>query len=53
MGRIGSVPGQEPGNKGQKYPAEVPTTDEMHAIIARCSARAPTGIRNRALLTLL
>jgi site-specific recombinase XerD len=50
---IGSVPGQEPGNKGQKYPAEVLTTDEVHAIIAGCSAKAPTGIRNRAMLTLL
>ena len=53
MGRIGSVKGQEPGNKGGKYPAEVLTTDEVAAIIARCSAKAPTGIRNRALLTLL
>jgi len=47
------VPGQEPGNKGQTYPAEVLTTDEVHAIIAGCSAKAPTGIRNRAMLTLL
>lgn len=51
--RFGSLPGQEPGNKGKDYPAEVLTTDEIHAIIARCSPRAPTGIRNRALLTLL
>lgn len=53
MSPIGSVPGQEPGNKGQKYPAEVLTTDEVHAIIAGCSTKAPTGIRNRAMLTLL
>lgn len=53
MRRIGSLPGQEPGNKGQKYPAEVLTTDEVHAIIAGCSAKATTGIRNRAMLTLL
>ncbi len=53
MSHIGSVPGQEPGNKGQTYPAEVLTTDEVHAIIAGCSAKAPTGIRNRAMLTLL
>ena len=53
MSPIGSAPGQEPGNKGQKYPAEVLTTDEVHAIIAGCSAKAPTGIRNRAMLTLL
>ena len=53
MRHIGSSPGQEPGNKGQKYPAEVLTTDEVHAIIAGCSTKAPTGIRNRAMLTLL
>ena len=53
MRHIGSVPGQEPGNKGQKFPAEVLTTDEVAAIIAGCSSKAPTGIRNRALLTLL
>jgi integrase/recombinase XerD len=29
------------------------TPDEVHRIIARCSLRAPTGVRNRALLTLL
>jgi integrase/recombinase XerD len=53
MAPIGSAKGQEPGNKGQKYPAEVLTTDEVAAIIAQCSAKAPTGIRNRAMLTLL
>lgn len=53
MRHIGSVKGQEPGNKGQKYPAEVLTPDEVHAIIDQCSPKAPTGIRNRALLTLL
>jgi site-specific recombinase XerD len=50
---IGSMPGQEPGNKGQKYPAEILTADEVAAVIAGCSATAPTGIRNRALLMLL
>lgn len=53
MGRIGAVKGQEPANKGQKYPADVLTPDEIHAIIGQCSAKAPTGIRNRALITLL
>ena len=53
MRRIGSVKGQEPGNKGRRFPPEVLTTEEVGAIIARCSARAPTGIRNRAMLTLL
>jgi len=45
--------GQEPPNKGRKYPAEVLTAAEVAAVIGRCSPRAPTGIRNRALITLL
>jgi site-specific recombinase XerD len=53
MGRFGSVKGQEPANKGGKYPPQVLTTEEVQAIIAGCSATAPTGIRNRALLMLL
>jgi site-specific recombinase XerD len=40
-------------NKGQKYPAELLTPDEVAALLGQCSHRAPTGIRNRALLTLL
>ena len=40
-------------NKGQKYPGEPLTPAEVHALIAACSPKAPTGIRNRALLTLL
>lgn len=40
-------------NAGRKYPAEVLTTDEVAALISQCSAKAPTGVRNRALLTLL
>ncbi len=40
-------------NKGRKYPAEVLTPGEVAAILDRCSTRAPSGIRNRALLTLL
>jgi site-specific recombinase XerD len=47
------TPGMMPSNKGRKYPAEVLTPDEVAAVISRCSPRAPTGIRNRALLTLL
>lgn len=53
MGHFGSVKGQEPGNKGGHYAAEILTPGEVAAILARCSLRAPTGIRNRALLTLL
>jgi integrase len=40
-------------NADKKYPAEWLTPDEIHAIIALCSPRAATGIRNRAMLTLL
>jgi integrase/recombinase XerD len=40
-------------NKGHKYPAEVLTPDEVTAILGLCSRRAPSGIRNKALLTLL
>ena len=40
-------------NKGKKYPAEPLTSNEVAAIIGQCSARSATGIRNRALLTLL
>jgi site-specific recombinase XerD len=40
-------------NKGQKYPAQVLTPSEVGAILDLCSTRAPSGIRNRALLTLL
>jgi site-specific recombinase XerD len=40
-------------NAGRTFPPEVLTPGEVSAIIARCSLRAPTGVRNRALLTLL
>jgi integrase/recombinase XerD len=46
-------PGQEPPNKGRKYPAEVLTADEVQALISACSARSASGIRNRALIALL
>jgi site-specific recombinase XerD len=40
-------------NKGKKYPAEPLSPAEVAAIIGQCSAKAPTGIRNRAMLNLL
>jgi site-specific recombinase XerD len=43
--------GREAPNKGQSYPVEVLTEDEVRALIRACSDRAPTGIRNRALIT--
>ncbi|MGH3236189.1 MAG: tyrosine-type recombinase/integrase [Streptosporangiaceae bacterium] len=48
-----NAPGMTPPNAGRKYPAEVLTAAEVAAVIGRCSPRAPTGVRNRALLTLL
>ena len=44
---------RRPANAGQRYPAEILTPDEVRALIKACSNRAPTGIRNRALLVLL
>ena len=42
----------EPANKGKTYPPEILTAEEVRALIQGCSTRAPTGIRNRALLAL-
>jgi site-specific recombinase XerD len=42
-----------PPNKGKEYPAEPLTPDEVHRLIDACSRKAPTGIRNRAMLALL
>lgn len=47
---------QLPSPRAQKTrnsrPIEIPTPDEICALIRACSARAPTGLRNRALLVL-
>lgn len=40
-------------NAGQRYPAEILTADEARSLIRACSGRAPTGIRNRALIVIL
>lgn len=42
--------GRQPANAGQTYPPEVLTPDETKALLQACSYRAPTGIRNRALI---
>jgi site-specific recombinase XerD len=42
-----------PANKGRKLPAELLTADDVRALLAACSTSAPTGVRNRALLTVL
>jgi site-specific recombinase XerD len=51
--QFGQRVGELAPNAGKKYPAEPLTPAEVGAIIGQCSRRAPTGIRNRALLTLL
>lgn len=50
---FGHQPGQPATNKGRKFPPEPLTPGEVAAIIGGCSARSRSGIRNRALLTLL
>ena len=42
-----------PPNRGQRHPAEILTPDEVQRLLAACSRRAPTGIRNRALIAAL
>ncbi|MCH8852000.1 MAG: tyrosine-type recombinase/integrase [Planctomycetes bacterium] len=43
----------QPWNKGRKLPPEPLSADEVTRLIKQPSRRAPTGIRNRALLVLL
>ncbi len=45
--------GRPAPNKGHSYPPEVLTEGEVKDLIRSCSNRAPTGIRNRALITVL
>ena len=45
--------GQPSPRKGQEYPPEVLTSEEVRRLLEQTSRRAPTGIRNRALITLL
>jgi site-specific recombinase XerD len=42
-----------PANKGRKLPPELLTPEEFRALLGACSASAPTGLRNRALLVTL
>jgi site-specific recombinase XerD len=45
--------GRTAPNKGRTFPAEVLTPDEAKSLIRACSSRAPTGVRNRALITVM
>jgi integrase/recombinase XerD len=40
-------------NRGRKFPAEPLTPGEVQALLGACSHRSASGIRNRALITLL
>jgi len=40
-------------NKGRRFPAELLSSEEVRALLRACSSRAPTGIRNRALIAVL
>jgi integrase/recombinase XerD len=40
-------------NKDRTYEAEPLSSSQVQALLGQCSRRAPTGIRNRAMLTLL
>ena len=42
-----------PVNRGQKLPPEPLAEEEVRALLKACSSRAPTGIRNRALITVM
>lgn len=39
--------------KGRKFPVEPLTSAEVSALLRQCSTTAPTGIRNRALITVM
>lgn len=49
----GARKGQRPVNAGRTYQPEVLTLDEARRLLSAPSNRAPTGIRNRALLAVL
>jgi len=50
--RPGYHAGRIPANKGRRYPPEILTGEEVHAILAACGTTV-SGIRNRALTTVL
>jgi len=40
-------------NAGERFPVEILTADEVRALIRAASNRAPTGVRNRALIVVM
>lgn len=53
MSGFGQAAGVPAPNAGLKFPAEPLTTGEVGLLLGGCSRRAPTGVRNRALVMLL
>jgi site-specific recombinase XerD len=51
--RPGYKRGMRPPNYGRKYPAEPLSRDEVGLLLGACSRRAPTGVRNRALIVVM
>jgi site-specific recombinase XerD len=51
--QVGYHAGRSPANKGLKFPVEVLTPDDAKRLILACSAASYTGIRNRALITVM
>ena len=51
--KLGQSKGYVPTNKGQKLPPEVLTRNEVKLLLNACSRRAPSGVRNRALIALM
>jgi len=47
------VPASPRSNKGRRFPAELLSPEEVRGLLRACSSRAPTGIRNRALIAVL
>src|SRR5687768_10071844 len=45
--------GRENANKGRTLPPEPLTDDEVKGLLKACSRRAPTGIRNAAMVTIM
>jgi site-specific recombinase XerD len=48
-----SKKGQRPPNYGRTFPPEILTEDEIAAILHGCSQKSATGIRNRAMITVM
>lgn len=50
---MGVAKGEQPPNAGKTYPPEPLTLAEVRALMRLCSHRAPTGIRNRAIIVIM